>query len=271
MARTLSFDEMEQVGNNNRKAEFFGLSDHGDKAIVRFYHVNGDDIEKLAIHRVKVGDNDRTAAVACLREPNESIESCPLCENGTPVSARMYLKVLVYEKDKKGYYTKMPKLTIWERGSGFRKQIQSLINRYASGDKALMDTIFEIERDGKKGDQKTQYHIYKVDDLEPDECPIPNEEDIEDFNAFGTIVQDRDFDEMNYYLDNSEFPPKDKETRKDVKQSNERVTRSRTVQTHEDDEEPEEKPVGRRPRLKDSSDDDETTPSSRPRRTNSRF
>ena len=271
MARTLSFDEMEQVGNNSRKAEFFGLSDHGDKAIVRFYHVNGDDIEKLAVHRVKVGDEGRTVAVACLREPGESVESCPLCENGTTISARMYLKVLVYEKDKQGYYTKMPKLAIWERGSGFRKQIQSLINRYASGDKALMDTIFEIERDGKKGDQKTQYHIYKVDDLESDECPIPNEEDIEDFNAFGTIVQDRDFDEMNYYIDNNEFPPK--ENNKQSKERNtERGSRNRNVENDSDDEEvQEEKPTGRRPRLKDSSSDDETTPSSRPRRTSSRF
>ena len=174
MARQLSFDEMERVSNVKR-AQYFGLADDGDKAIVRFYHTNGDDIEKIAVHRVDIGDR-KGIPVACIRELDGAVADCPLCENGSPVSARMYLKILVYEKDNEGYYTKLPQLTIWERGSGFRKTMQSLINRYASNGKALMDTIFEIERSGKKGDQKTQYNIYKVDDLEPDECPLPTDE-----------------------------------------------------------------------------------------------
>ena len=262
MARTLSFDEMEKIGSTGKRIPFFGLEDNGDKAVVRFYHINGDDIEKLAVHRVKVGDEGRTVAVACLREPGQSESECPLCEVGNNVSARMYLKVLVYEKDKEGYYTKKPELKIWERGKGFGKQIQSLINRYSGNGKALMDTIFEIERDGKKGDQKTQYHIYKVDDLESDECPLPAEDDFDDIEVLGNLVQDRDFDEMNYYLDNEEFPPR--EQKSESTQSNEVVRRRESRDTSENDS----TPVQRRHR--NTEEQAEQPATARPRRR-SRF
>lgn len=258
MARTLSFDEMDKYQGNSNRLEFFSLADDGDKAVVRFYHTNGDDIEKLAVHRVKVGNNNFESAIACIREPGEAVDNCPLCENGNQVSARMYLKVLVYEQDKDGYYTQKPKLTIWERGSGFRKQIQSIINRYASGNKSLMDTVFEIERNGKKGDTKTQYQIYKVDDLEKDECPLPGD-DFEDVCILGTLVQDRTYDELTYFLDNDEFPPQD--SRKSDRAD--KPSRNRAS----DEEAVDDKPTGRRSRVTEEVEEDEAPSQPRPRRS----
>lgn len=256
MAKTISFDEMENYSAFKR-TPFFGLADDGDKAVVRFYHTNGDDIEKIPVHTVTVGD--KTLKVACLRAPNEPADVCPLCDEGNLVSPRMYIKVLVYTPDKAGYYTTAPELQIWERGKGFRKQIQSIINRYASGNKALMDTVFEIERSGKKGDTKTIYNIYKMDELDPTECPLPEPDELEEFNALGTIVADKTEDDMNEYLNTGKFP----QVEKSQASSSARQNRaSRIVEQEEDEEEqPIARPTGRR-----VSQIQESSVSTRPRR-----
>lgn len=205
----ISIDDMEKFsGNNSTKVPFFKLQDDGDKAIVRFAHDSLSDVEALAIHKVKVGGIDRK--VSCLRGANDSTDACPFCNAGIPVSSAMYLKMLVYEPvqsgENKGLYLNKPTLQIWEKGAGFKKQIQSFINRYASGGKKLIDQIVEIERSGKKGDMKTQYMIYPVTDFDTDECPIPeNPEDME-YTALGGIVMDKSYDDMNAYLDDGEFP-----------------------------------------------------------------
>lgn len=234
-SRNLSFDDMD--GYESKRNSFFALKDDGDKAIIRFYHDNGDDIEKLPVHTVTVGD--RKVKVACLRMPGESEDNCPLCSDGSLVSPRMFIKVLVYEPDASGMYTKRPTLQIWERGNGFRKKMQSIINRYASN-KPLMDTVFEIERCGKKGEQGTTYEIYPVNDFNADECPIPD--DIEDFTALGTIVKDKSYEEMEEYLETGEFPKVD-----DKKQSNTRESRNtRKVEENEEETPVNEYPTGRR-------------------------
>ena len=256
MAKTISFDDMENYSAFKR-TPFFNLADDGDKAVVRFYHTTGDDIEKIPIHTVTVGD--KTLKVACLRAPNEPAEVCPLCEEGSLVSPRMYIKVLVYTPDKAGYYTTAPELQIWERGKGFRKQIQSIINRYASGNKALMDTVFEIERSGKKGDTKTIYNIYKMDELNADECPLPEPEDMEEFNALGTIVADKSEDDMVEYLNTGKFPQTEKS---DNAQPTRQTRGSRVVEDTEDEEEQ----VAARPTGRRVSQSVEPTANMRPRR-----
>jgi len=208
-SRNMSFDQMD--GYEGRRTKFFNLEDDGARAIIRFYHVNGDDIQKLPVHSVFVGE--RKMKVACLRMPDEPEDNCPLCEAGELVSPKMFIKILVYSPDKSGMYTLKPELQIWERGKSFRKQLQSLINRYAAN-KPLMNTVFEIERCGKKGDNKTTYQIYKADELGPDECLLPDPDEIEDFDALGTIVKDKTFDEMQEYLETGEFPKKEKNTEK---------------------------------------------------------
>jgi hypothetical protein len=254
MAKSISFDEMENYAAYKR-TPFFNLADDGDRAVVRFYHNNGDDIEKIPVHTVTVGD--KTVKVACLRSPDESVDVCPLCEEGNLVSPRMYIKVLVYKQDEAGYYTRKPELQVWERGKGFRKQIQSIINRYASGNKSLMDTVFEIERSGKKGDTKTMYNIYKMDELEDNECILPEEDEIEDFSALGSLVADKTENELIEYLNTGKFP------QAEVKK--ESSSRSR-VQENEDDEEIQTpaRPTGRR--VSQTSQESSAVAGRRPRR-----
>ena len=205
-SRNMSFDQMDAY--EGKRTKFFSLKNDGDTAIVRFYHDTGDDIQKLPVHTVMVGE--RKIKVACLRMPDEPEDNCPLCEAGELVSPKMFIKILVYSPDKSGMYTLKPELQVWERGKSFRKQLQSLINRYAAN-KPLMNTVFEIERCGEKGSNKTTYQIYKADEIGADECLLPNKDDIEDFDALGTIVKDKTYDEMNEYLETGEFPKTNKD------------------------------------------------------------
>jgi hypothetical protein len=111
-----------------------------------------------------------------------------------------------------------------------------------------MDTVFEIERSGKKGDTKTIYNIYKMDELAADECPLPEPDEIEDFNALGSIVADKTEDEMYEYLETGKFPQKEE---KQETSKNTIATRSsiRGVQQDEEEEVAEQqtaRPTGRR-------------------------
>lgn len=256
MAKSISFDEMENYSSYKR-TPFFNLADDGDRAVVRFYHNNGDDIEKIPVHTVTVGD--KTIKVACLRAPDEPVDVCPLCEEGNLVSPRMYIKVLVYKPDEAGYYTKKPELQVWERGKGFRKQIQSLINRYASGNKSLMDTVFEIERSGKKGDTKTMYNIYKMDELESNECILPEEDEIEDFSALGSLVADKTDSEMIEFVNTGKFPQAD-ERKEAATKSRQRIADV----DYEEDTQQAARPTGRR--ISQSTEEVSSGAPRRPRR-----
>lgn len=249
MAKQLDWNEMESFQTSER-VPFFNLADDGDKAVVRFYHENGNDIEKLAVHTVTV--NDRKVKVLCLRTPNDSETECPLCTEGYMCSPKMFLKLLVYTPDKNGYYTTPGVLNIWEKGRGFIKKIQSLINRYTGKGRAFYDTVFEIERCGKKGDNKTSYEIYPCENLEPDECPLPANNDGMEFSVVGKIVREYTFEDMEYFIENEEFPKKDDGRNKGgrservVQNTRERVSRnsearnarySRSANTEEEEEE----------------------------------
>lgn len=265
----INLDDTEKYQNGG-KGGFFALGDDGDKAIVRFYHKDLKDIDVIPVHKVDV--NGRNRSVECVREPDEPKSKCPFCDSGLGVSVRLFLRVLEYSKDKDGYYTLNPECKVWERGAGMKKQLQSLVNRY--GKNGFYNKVFEIERCGKKGDQKTTYQIYPVDDLEDDECPIPNDEDMNFADILGGIVISRSVEDMEYYLDNEEFPKEEEEkpkrNREAREERNER-TRSRDNRRDEEEEEDnppfdteeEEMPQGRRRRSvseQSQSDDDSPVP-----------
>ena len=274
----IDWDDAEKYANS--KSSFFGLADDGDKAVVRFYHKDLKDMDVIPVHRVDVGNRSR--AVACLRAPSDSKSVCPFCESGLTVSVRVYLRLLVYTPDKDGYYTQAPECMVWERGASMRKQLSSLINRY--GKNGFMNKVFEIERCGKKGDQKTTYQIYPVDDLEDDECPIPNEDELTFPDVMEGIVLDKTAEDMEYYLDHEDFPKEEDDNKRSKRTSRNEVTerserkprnsRKEEEEVEEDDEPPfdtdeeEEKPTGRRRRAtsEPQEEDEEPEPPRRRRR-----
>ena len=248
----IDWDDVDRYGNS--KSSFFSLADDGDKAIVRFYHKDLKDMDVIPVHRVEVDKRDRN--VMCLRGPDDSKSTCPFCDAGMNVSVRVYLRLLVYTPDRDGYYTNKPECMIWERGAAMRKQLSSLINRY--GKNGFMNKVFEIERCGKKGDQKTTYQIYPVDDLDEDECIIPDSEELSFPDILEGIVLDKSYEDMEYYLDNEEFPKEDNTSKNKNSSRGSRSSRderpTRNSRNEEDDDEkdeeetPDNMPVGRRRR-----------------------
>lgn len=168
-------------------AGYFSLKNDKDVARVRFMYNSIDDVEGYAVHQVEIDGKKRW--VNCLREYNEPKDKCPFCRQNMFTSARLFVPVYNVDEDK---------MQIWERGKKFISKISSICARYPN----VVSHVFEIERNGKKGETTTTYEIYEVD---KDETTI---EDLPELsNPLGTIVLDKSADDMEFYLENGYFPP----------------------------------------------------------------
>lgn len=194
MAR-LTGDNIEQyrAGGNTGKINYFALKEDKDTARIRLLYNGAEDIDGFTVHRVKVGDWERP--VNCLLEKDSPIDDCPFCRERYPKQARMFIPV--YNED-------MNEVQMWERPNSFYGKISGLCARYPN----IVSQVFDVERNGAKGYQKTDYSFYPIG--QPDGTTI---EDILDDcgldelpKALGTKVLDKSADEMEYYIANGEFP-----------------------------------------------------------------
>lgn len=169
----------------NTQGSFFGLKDDKDTAVVRFMYNDINDVNMDVVHEIDIDGKKRF--VNCLRTYDEPIDNCPLCKAGYTHQIKLF--VPLYNEDTK-------EVQIWQRGNLFAGQISGLCSRYDP----LVSTPVEIERSGKKGDQKTTYQLYprKTDDVTLEDLP-------EAPNPIGTIVMDKSFDELEYYTTHGGF------------------------------------------------------------------
>lgn len=182
---------------SNAGASFFNLENDKDVATVRLCHKDANDIEIIACHQIEV--DGRRKKVSCLRSYNDPISLCPLCAAGYPLQLRYFVHMLQYEKSFDGF-TGAKEKKVWERGRTFQKEILGLSGRY----NPLWQTAFEIERQGKKGEQTTKYGIYPMN-YTTEELPI-DDEDLENESVLGTIVMEKSAEELEYFVRNNEFP-----------------------------------------------------------------
>lgn len=227
-----NLDDVESVtnsGNNgsNNDVGFFTLKNDNDEAVVRFMIDTTDDFEILTCHDVQIGQRYRK--VNCIRDPREPIENCPLCANNVRISNRFFIKLIQYNRitdPNTGAQKVVPMPMIWERSTAYAKTLKSYIDNYGP----LSDIICKIIRHGKAGDMQTTYEI--VPNLSksvfPDEIYVKDPTLFGTFEAFGTIVMDRTFDEMSYFVANGEFPARQANSTADSTQN--QVT-PRTSQT----------------------------------------
>ncbi len=175
-------------------AGFFGIAEDKGVKRVRLMYNNAEDVEGMSVHKIKLDDKDRY--VNCLRNYNDPVDVCPFCKAGYKVQARLFIPVYNIDEDA---------AQIWDRGKQTFPKITSLCARYASKGN-LVNHVFEIERNGKPKDMKTTYEFYEVDsdDTELEDLPeIPS--------ILGGLVLDKTADDMEYYLQEKEFPPADDE------------------------------------------------------------
>lgn len=168
-------------------AGYFSLKNDKDVARVRFMYNGIDDVEGYAVHQVEIDGKKRY--VNCLREYNEPKDKCPFCRENKFTAAKLF--VPIYNMDEE-------KVQVWERGKKFIAKISSICARYPD----VVSHVFEIERNGKKGEQTTTYEIYEVD---KDETTLEDLPEVAD--PLGTIVLDKSADDMEFFLDNGYFPP----------------------------------------------------------------
>lgn len=133
------FEENSGSGDRN---EFFQLVNDRDTAVVRFLHEGEEDLDWYIVHQVEIEGKKRW--VKCLEN------RCPACEAGNRAQLKIFLQLL----DKRD-----GKQKTWERGQKFIPKIISNINRYGN----LCSRPYEIERNGKKGDTKTDYQLFPLD------------------------------------------------------------------------------------------------------------
>lgn len=187
MAR-VSYEDSEKYFSGSG-SDWFQLKNDGDVARVQFMLNSIDDIPIFSTHKVKVGDKERY--VDCIRNPQDPIDACPFCAAGLPAKAVRFIVMFQHDDNK---------VKIWERGRQFISKLQGLINRY----NPLEEKVFEVERHGKAGDTNTKYEIYPLDGVEPvnmDEVEMPELE--------GSLILQKSFEDMEYYLDNGNFPSDD--------------------------------------------------------------
>lgn len=182
-------DEVDNYGGNGG-AGYFSLKNDKDVARVRFMYNSIEDVTGYAVHEVKI--NDKKRYVNCLRNYDEPISKCPFCEAKMYQTAKMFIPLYNVDEERQ---------QVWERGKKFFSKVSSICARYASKDN-LCSHIFEIERNGKKGETTTTYEIYEV---EKDDTTLEDLPEVQD--PIGSIILDKSADDMNYYLQEGQFPP----------------------------------------------------------------
>ena len=184
-------DEADNYGGQGGRG-FFSIQNDKEVKQVRFMYDNVDDIEGMSVHKIKLDDKDRY--VNCLREYNQPVDDCPFCRDKIPVQARLFVPVYNLDEDA---------VQIWDRGKTMFSKMTSLCSRYATKNN-LVNNIFEIERNGKPKDTKTTYEIFQVD---KDNTEISDLGELP--KILGTVVLDKTAEDMEYYLEEKEFPPTD--------------------------------------------------------------
>lgn len=178
-------DEADNYGGNGGGA-FFALKNDKDTARVHFMANTMDDIAGYAVHQVSIDGKNRY--VNCLREYTDPIDACPFCAAGMKIQAKLFIPM---------YNIDTNETQIWERGKTFLSKLSSLVARY----NPLVAWSFEIERNGKSGDTNTTYEIFNLEQTETTLNDLPEIPD-----PIGTIILDKSFDDMQYFVDYAAFP-----------------------------------------------------------------
>lgn len=159
---------------------FFSLANDKDYATVRFMYNDINDVELFSVHEIEV--NGQTQWVDCLRTYDQPVDACPLCAAGNKIQVKMWVPLYIVETGE---------VKIWERGRTFLAQIDSAAKRF----KPLCSSTFDIERNGKKGDQNTTYALIAMDkdDTKLEDLPeLPN--------VVGSIVKELTFEQLSEYV-----------------------------------------------------------------------
>lgn len=206
----ISFDVASQMeadraqSSNNNAFDFFTLRNDGDEAIVRFAYNDTSTFKIYTVHDVELetGGQRKNRKVSCLRNPHDPINMCPLCSSGMSSRNVFLIEMIQYVTDPQTNAI-IPKPFIWERSMSYAARLKSLLDEYGP----LTDCIFKIKRCGAAGSRDTTYEIYYGSPkMYPDEIYLKDFSGLSNLNLLGTVVLDKNYDEIDYYLNTGRFP-----------------------------------------------------------------
>ena len=165
---------------------FFSLANDKDCEQVRLMYNNMDDVELFSVHEIEV--NGQSYWVNCLREYDEPVDKCPLCAAGNKLQVKMWVPL---------YIEKTGEIKIWERGRTFVGKLEGASKRF----NPLVSNIFEIERNGKKGDQQTTYELFHIEKDNTQLADLPELPQI-----VGTLVKEFTAEELEDFIKTGKLP-----------------------------------------------------------------
>lgn len=200
VANEIEASRPQQGGN----FEFFSLRNDGDEAIVRFKYDNTSQFQIYTVHDVDIEANNRRVRrkVSCLRNPTDPIDRCPFCASGKNSRNIFLIEMIQYVTDV-STNTIISKPVVWERSMVYANRLKSLLDEYGP----LSDCIFKIKRCGAAGSMDTTYEIYYGNPkMYPDEVFLKDFSIFNEIKFMGTVILDKNYDEISYYLRTGNFP-----------------------------------------------------------------
>ena len=216
-------------GGKFKKVNYLSLQNDGDSAQVHFLINNEDDLNECiyVTHNVKLKSAPKLkygVRVNCLRNYNDPLDDCPFCREG--IQTGITCAIPVYNVDTE-------QVEFWTRG---KKEAGRLLRKMSKVKKNFSSHLFELTRIGESGDQSTDYEYDDLGTEEIDELDVPE--------ILGSVVLDKSADDMEYWIDEHDFPPEDNSDdeeeeaprrRRPVKENTK--TRRKPEPEEEDDEE----------------------------------
>lgn len=203
----ISFDVAKQLAetqnSGGNSVSFFTLKNDGDEALVRILYDNTSEFEIFAVHEVEVPINGskRRRKISCLRNPQDSIDMCPLCAAGNSTKNSFFIKMLQYTQNEQGQIQVTP--VIWERSISYATKLKNLLDEYGP----LSDCIFKIKRSGAAGSRDTTYEFFFGNPkMYPNEVFVKDTSGFDNYKILGTLVQDRTYDDIMTFVNAGNFP-----------------------------------------------------------------
>lgn len=187
-------------GGSRGTFDFFNLRNDGDEAIVRIMHDSVDSFNIYAVHNITVGGKYRK--INCIRNPQDAVEMCPLCNTGNNTSTRIFINMVQYNLDPQTQ-TMVGTPVVWERSTSYATKLKNLIDEYGP----LSESLFKIKRNGAAGSMDTTYDIfYCSPKVYTDAAYPPVPDAFNDYDALGSIILNKNYQEIVGFIQTGAFP-----------------------------------------------------------------
>ena len=198
-----------QGGSSSGDFRFFWLANDGDEAVVRIMHDTTSSFQIFTVHDIdlQTDNGSRKRKVSCLRSPQDPTNMCPLCASGASSKNVIFINMIQYVTNPDGTITPTP--VIWERSLSYATKLKGLIDEYGP----LSDCIFKIKRFGEKGSVNTTYEFFFGNPKQYPDMYYPKDESLfSNIKILGSLVMDKNFDELVHYNTYRSFPQRESTT-----------------------------------------------------------